>query len=88
MQIAINAHLSQSAGAFLSGQPCSSGQQGMSPVMLVAGALPSATVAKLAESGAVNRPAIKMTARIRDSMIDRFTSPQYHGRNAMKRRAR
>ena len=60
----------------------------ISPVILMPDALASANAAKLAESGAVNRPAIKKTARIRESMIDRFTSPQYHGRNAMKRRAR
>jgi len=45
-------------------------------VMLIAGTLPSAATAKRAESGAVNRPAIKKTARSRDSMIDRFTSPE------------
>ena len=60
----------------------------MAPAMLMAGALSSATAAKLAESGAANRPAIKKTARIRERMIDRFTSPKYHGRNAMKRRPR
>jgi len=60
----------------------------ISPVMLMAGVLSSATAAKLAESGAANRPAIKKTARIRERMIDRFTSPKYHGRNAMKSRSR
>jgi hypothetical protein len=81
MQIAINAHLSQSVGT------CLSGQHGMSPVMLIEGAFTLAA-AKLAESGAVNRPAIKKTASSRDRMIDRFTKPEYHGRNGKKRRPR
>jgi len=77
MHIAINAHLSQSTGADLSGQ------HGMSPVMLIFGAL--AAAATLAASGAITSPAIKTIVSNRERMIERFTGIKYHKRAVIKR---
>jgi hypothetical protein len=66
MQIAISTHLSQSTGdgAF-------SGQQGMSPGMLIDAVM--ALFAATAESGAVMRPAITKIASSRERMSERVT---------------
>lgn len=67
MQIAISTHLSQSTGGDFSGQ------QGMSPCMLID--VPIALIAATAESGAVTRPAIRKIASSRERMSERVTEP-------------
>ena len=67
MQIAISTHLSQStSGDF-------SGQQGMSPCMLIDAV--TAPIAATAESGASMRPAVRKIASSRERMSERVTKP-------------
>ena len=82
MHIAISAHLSQSMGADLSGQ------HGMSPVMLIWGALAAAATTTLAASGAVMSPTIRKIASSRENTIERFTGTKYHKRTTIKRGSR
>ncbi|MEO6841750.1 MAG: hypothetical protein ABI192_13405 [Bradyrhizobium sp.] len=78
MQAAISTHLSQSTGDDFSGEDFSgeddfSGQQGMSPCMLIDVVM--ALIAATAESGAVMRPAIRKIASSREKMSERVTEP-------------
>ena len=83
MQAAISTHLSQSTGDDFSGDDFSgedfsgaddfSGQQGMSPCMLIDAVM--ALIAATAESGAVTRPAIRKIASSRERMSERVTEP-------------
>jgi hypothetical protein len=59
----------------------------ISPVMLMAGAAIRHRRQTRGKRGG-EQASYQKTARIRESMIDRFTSPKYHGRNAMKKRWR